>query len=392
MRIRTLGLTNFRNYARLELTMPDRPLLLHGPNAQGKTNLLEAIYVLAAGHSPLTSLDRELIRWQADEDGLPYARVRGEVTKDGRSYEIEVVVEKRVLSNGRERTQKTIRIDRTRKRRSDLAGLLNVVLFVPQDVTLVSGPPSARRRHLDDVLCQLDAAYCTALERYQDALRQRNAALRHLRDGTGDPRQLDPFEETLAGHGVHVTRGRATLIQELSQRADGVHRRLTAGAEQLQLGYQPSLEGTDEDGDDAVAEYRQRLLTGRRREIARGMTLTGPHRDELRFIASDAAHPAGQVDLSTFGSRGQKRTAVLALKLAELEWMKDGGRTPVLLLDEVMAEMDSARRAYLLAQVDGTEQTILTATDPEMFSADFRRRAVLWEVRGGLVLPQSPAS
>jgi DNA replication and repair protein RecF len=387
MRIHYLGLTNFRSYARLELTLPEQPLLIHGPNAQGKTNLLEAIYVLATGHSPLTSLDRELIRWQAEEEGLPYARLRGEVTSEGASREIEIVLEKRALPNGGARTRKTIRIDRAPKRRSDLAGLLSVVLFVPQDVMLVSGSASGRRRHLDDILCQADAAYCSALEQYQKALRQRNAALRYLRERGGDQRQLDPFENVLAHHGVHVTRARQAVIEELSRRAHRLHRELTGAMEQLRIQYRPSLEYPGRAEQEAVASYKRHLFAARRKEIARGMTLSGPHRDELSFIAATPARSTHEIDLGTYGSRGQKRTAVLALKLAELEWMRDSGRTPVLLLDEVMAEMDSARRAHLLAQVDRESQTVLTATDPEMFSAEFRDRAVLWEVKDGLVLP-----
>jgi DNA replication and repair protein RecF len=385
MRIDRLSLTNFRNYSRLELRLPREPLLLHGPNAQGKTNLLEAIYVLATGHSPLTSVDREMIRWQAEDEGLPYARVGGEVTSEAESRQVEIVIEKRELAGGGTRTQKAIRIDGVRKRRADLAGLLNVVLFVPQDVTLVSGSPSGRRRHLDDVLCQADAAYCTALDRYEKAVRQRNAALRHLRERGGDQRQLDPFEDAISRHGVHVTSRRAALVEELSRRADRLQGQLTAGVEKLRLDYQPSLKDRGAAADESVARYREYLVAHRGRDIARGMTLSGPHRDELRFIATSPPRLQRGVDLATYGSRGQMRTAVLALKLAELEWMRESGRSPVLLLDEVMAEMDAARRAYLLAQIDSQTQTLLTATDPEMFSPEFRERAAVWEVREGLV-------
>ena len=146
MHIRYLSLTNFRNYARLELTLPERPLLLYGANAQGKTSLLEAIYLLATGSSPLTSLDRQLIRWEAEEEGLPYARVWAEVVRRDRIQEIEIVLENKPLANGTKRLQKTIRVDRARKRRADLAGQLNVVVFMPQDVELVAGPPAGRRR------------------------------------------------------------------------------------------------------------------------------------------------------------------------------------------------------------------------------------------------------
>ena len=407
MRIRHLSLTNFRNYARLELTLPERPLLLHGPNAQGKTSLLEAVYLLATGSSPLTPLERQLIRWEAKAEGLPYARVWAEVAHRDRAQELEIVLENKPLANGTTRLQKTIRVDRARKRRTDLAGLLNVVLFMPQDVELVAGPPAGRRRYMDDTLCQADGDYCAALEQYTEALRQRNAALRHLRDEGGNPAQLAPFEETLARQGVIVANGRRELIAVLSQRAHHIHQRLTGGAEWLRLEYRPNFDPaappeskyqmglglqpykgppSELGADGLVAAFRQALLTRRGDEIARGMTLTGPHRDELRFVAGSPTQGTHEVDMGDYGSRGQQRTAVLALKLAELAFLRERtGETPVLLLDEVLAELDANRRHYLLAQVDSVELALLTATDPDMFSAEFRERAALWEVRGGIV-------
>jgi len=407
MRIRYLGLTNFRNYARLELALPEQPLLLYGANAQGKTSLLEAIYLLATGSSPLTSLDRQLIKWEAEAEGLPYARVWAEVVRSDRIQEVEVVLEKRPLADGTTRLQKTIRVGRVRKRRADLTGPLNVVLFMPQDVELVAGPPARRRRYLDDTLCQVDRDYCAALERYTAALRQRNATLRHLRDEQGDLAQLAPFEEVLAREGVIVANGRRELVAALSQHAGHIHQQLTGEAEWLRLEYRPNFDpaappalryqmglsmqpyegpppGIEAEG--LVAAFRQALLARRLDEIARGVTLTGPHRDELRFVAGSPAQGTHEVDLGTFGSRGQQRTAVLALKLAELTFLRERtGEAPVLLLDEVLAELDAARRRYLLAQVNSVEQALLTATDPEMFSAEFRERAVTLEVRGGIV-------
>ena len=413
MHIRYLSLTNFRNYARLELTLPERPLLLYGANAQGKTSLLEAVYLLATGSSPLTSLDRQLVRWEAEVEGLPYARVWAEVVGGSRIQELEIILEKKSAANGTMRMQKTIRVDRARKRRADLAGRLNVVLFMPQDVELVSGSPSGRRRYMDSTLCQVDGEYCTALEHYSEALRQRNAALRHLRDEGGDPGQLAPFEEMMANQGVIVANGRRELLAALSQRADRVHQQLTGGAEWLRLEYQPNFDpaappeakyqmglGLHYNGpppevgaEGLVDAFRQALLARRTDEIIRGMTLTGPHRDEMRFVAGRPAQGTHEVDLGTYGSRGQQRTAVLSLKLAELEWMQERtGESPVLLLDEVLAELDAKRKGYLLAQVDAVEQGLLTATDIEMFSTDFRERAVVWAVEGGVVTENEPSS
>jgi DNA replication and repair protein RecF len=406
MRIRYLSLTNFRNYSRLELTLPEQPLLLYGSNAQGKTTLLEAIYLLATGSSPLTALDRQIVKWEAEDEGLPYARVWAEIAHRTRVFEIEIILEKKNLTNGTARLQKTIRVDRARKRRSELAGTLNVVLFMPQDVEIISGSPSGRRRYLNDTLCQVDGVYCDARDRYTEALRQRNAALRHLRDEGGDPSQLEPFEEILASEGVVVASHRRELIAALSQRADRIHQQLTGGTEWLRIDYQPSFdpaappelryqvsmglhyEGPPEgiEDDDLASAFRQALSARRQEEIARGTTMLGPHRDEIRFIAGSPAQGTHEVDLGTYGSRGQQRTTVLSLKLAELEWMKaQTNEVPVLLLDEVLAELDGGRRGYLLSQVRDVEQALLTATDLDMFSTEFRREAALWEVKQGIV-------
>lgn len=408
MRIRYLSLTNFRNYTRLELTLPERPLLIHGANAQGKTSLLEAIYLLATGSSPIASSDRQLIKWQAEAEGLPYARVWAEIERRDRIIELEVVLEKHTLNNGNKRLQKTIRIDRNRKSRSDLTNRLNVVLFMPQNVDLVAGSPSGRRRYLDDTLCQVDERYSAALDRYTKALRQRNAALRHLRDERGDPAQLAPFEDVLARDGVVIADTRRALLETLSQRAHHIHQELTGGTEWLKLEYQPNFDPAappvlryqmgmelskhhaplpQEIGfEELVEAYRRALLERREEEIARGVTVFGPHRDDVLFIAGSPVQGTHEVELGSYGSRGQQRTAVLALKLAELDWMKQQTKeTPVLLFDEVLAELDKARRGYLLERVDGVEQALLTATDPEMFSHKFLEQAALWTVERGIV-------
>ncbi|MGB9776234.1 MAG: DNA replication/repair protein RecF [Anaerolineae bacterium] len=406
MRIRSLSLENFRNYVRMEIEWPDRPVLLVGGNAQGKTSLLEAIYYLATGRSPLTAVDRQLINWAAEREGLSYAHLRTEVVGRHRVREIAIALSITSNANGATRLQKSIRVDRQPRRLRDLAGCLNVVLFLPQDVDLVSGSPAGRRDYLDATLSQVDAAYAAALETYTETLRQRNALLRHLAEEGGDPAQLDPLDERLARSGVAVAQGRRRLIADLSRHAGPLHGELTGGREWLRLEYQPNFDparppaltyqmslALEEPGgpppgisaEDLERAFLQRLRQRRREEIERGMTLTGPHRDEMRFLVGD-------VDLGIFGSRGQQRTAVLALKMAQLAWMQEAtGESPVLLLDEVLAELDGERRALLLSQVDRVEQAILTATDPEMFSPEFRRRAALFQVEGGILRPYDRA-
>ena len=402
MRICSLGLENFRNYARLEQSVPEGAVLICGANAQGKTSLLEALYYLATAHSPLTSSDHQLLNWTAKQEGISYARLQAEVMRGGRIHELSIALALEADARGRSQLKKAIRIDRQKRKRQDMAGELTVVLFLPQDLELVAGPPAGRRRYLDDTLCQVDAAYCAALEVYNNTLRQRNALLRHLAENGGDVTQLEPLDERLAESGVQVSQGRRALVAALAKYATRAHVELSGGHEWLQLVYQPHFDPAQPPGlayqpllglelpsrppdgvssADLVAAFREELLRRRRAEIERGMTLTGPHRDEMRFLV-------GQMDLGTYGSRGQQRTAVLALKMAQLAWMRQvTGDTPVLLLDEVMAELDRRRRACLLAQVDGVEQALLTATDPEMFEADFRRRSTLLWVEGGVIRP-----
>ncbi|MGD2147893.1 MAG: hypothetical protein PVH41_14445, partial [Anaerolineae bacterium] len=266
-------------------------------------------------------------------------------------------------------------------------------------------------RYLDDALCQVDGTYRRALATYSDALRQRNAALRHVRDSRGDPAQLHPFEEELARDGVLITLRRRALIDDLSERVKRTHRRLTGSAEWLRLDYQPNFgsgqapqetlrdrketqgpgrrtgqASPETDVHTLEGRYRQALAAHRQEEIMRGATVVGPHRDEMRFSAGSPTLGTHEVDLGTYGSRGQQRTAVLSLKIAELAWMLDETlESPVLLLDEVLAELDQRRRALLLEQVSSVEQAILTATDLDMFSSDFLGRAAVWEVSGGIV-------
>jgi len=398
MHIRSLSLRQFRTYNRLELDLPAAPILLLGANAQGKTSLLEAMAFLALGASPLTGTDQHVIHWNAVDAEMPFAHIRAEVVHAGRTETLEIALERKHLTNGTWRMQKSIRIDQRAVRRADLAGHLNIVLFLPEDLALVHGSPSGRRRYLDNLLSQIYPTYVDVLTVYQKAVSRRNALLRHLREHGGDPLQLAPLEERIVRAGVTVSLYRKQVLRELSDQIDRLHRDLTGGEAWLQLQYAPSIESIHqptaapgaEPVSDAPAEelldvdvlyeaYRRQLATRRQVEIQRGMTLVGPHRDEVRFISNGR-------DMGTFGSRGQQRTAVLALHLAELNWLKAiTGESPVLLLDEVLAELDRARRNYLLELLDSVEQTVLATTDAEMFPDSFRERVTTYQVAEGIV-------
>ncbi len=400
MRITHLSLTNFRNYARLEMPFPEGMIVLYGDNAQGKTSLLEAVYYLATSRSPYTASDRQLINWLAEDETLPFARLVAEAqTREGRKrIELTLVMER---SGAVMRLRKEIRINGISRRTMDLLGQIRVVLFLPRDMALVEGTPSERRRYLDITLCQTDTEYCRALAQYNKVLTQRNALLRQLqergrRSGT---EEMSFWDDQLAQHGAALVAGRYRLVRELEKRAQSVHHELSGEEEYLRLRYEPGFDAGDtpegqmsfaaEDlGTDALPRLPRREIAVRFRamldalrptDIRRGITTIGPQRDEVRFIVN--GH-----DLGMYGSRGQNRTAVLATKLAELAWMREQtGEWPVLLLDEVAAELDPARRAYLLNAIRGAEQVMLTTAEPYLLDDESLRGAAHWNVRGGTI-------
>jgi len=388
VRLVRLSLTNFRNFARLTLDFSKPITLLQGGNAQGKTNLLEAIYYLATSRSPRANTDREVVNWLAFEEPLPFARLVADVMRGDSPLRLEITLVQRANQGGSApRFSKQIRINGVNKRALDLVGCLPVVLFLPRDIHLVTGPPAGRRRYLNVTLCQMDATYCRALAQYEHVLAQRNALLRELRerDRGEEEERLRFWDERLVRLGGQLTVRRAALVAALDEEARRRHRELSGGRERLRLRYvsgitddlsmrgrQLVLEGVEPppvDTEEMVALFRERLRAMRGREIAAGVSLLGPHRDEMRFLI-------GGRDLRAYGSRGQQRTAALALKLAEVAVMsRELGEPPLLLLDDIMSELDETRRRALLALLTSVPQAIITATDWEDFSPTFRAQA-----------------
>jgi DNA replication and repair protein RecF len=295
------------------------------------------------------------------------------------------------------RLRKEVLINGVKRRVGDLSGQINVVLFLPQDLTLIEGSPSDRRRYLDLALGQVDPTYAFALAEYNKVLTQRNALLKQLQDRGGPDSQLEFWDERLCEHGALIFSARAAALADLETLASALHRDLTRGADGLRLAYHPAYDpaaapegqlGLPLDvpvhrvglpATEVQAGLRDKLRATRAEEIARGQTLSGPHRDEVRFLANG-------IDLGTYGSRGQARTAVLALKLAEVEWMRvKTGEWPVLLLDEVLAELDVNRRRELLARLGAAQQCVLTTTDLSLFPPEFVAGATVWQVEGGRI-------
>jgi DNA replication and repair protein RecF len=394
-----LSLTNFRNFARLDIDVPRGPVLLVGANGQGKTSLLEAIYFLATFSSFHADHDRQMINFLTVRETLVVGRIVAVYTSDQHQHRMEArIIQEANGMNGSTRVRKEALVDNLKVKISEAVGIFNAVLFLPQMVRIIEGPPDERRRFLNLAISQVSIHYHQALTDYMQALGQRNALLKQLNEFGGDANQLEFWDRLVATHGALLIQARIAAIQELERSAARIHRELTRGAGVLRLAYQPAYDPlpippkqyalpldapVDRSGlaIDKIEEGFLRALAGCRSEdIGRGMTTIGPHRDELRFVESG-------IDLGVYGSRGQVRTAMLALKFAEVEWMQEKtGRSPVLLLDEALAELDPVRRGDLLERLAKCEQMLLTTTDLELFSPDFIKSTRLWQVQDGRVV------
>jgi DNA replication and repair protein RecF len=401
MHLNRLSLTNFRTFSRLDLDIPREILLLVGGNAQGKTTLLEAIYFLSTFTSFHASSDRQLINFTLPENALTVGRIVGEFSRQDSDHRLEVrLIREPNGTNGNTRFRKEVLLDGVKRKINQVVGQLNAVIFLPQMARIIEEGPSERRRYLDMVISQVSPRYVQHLSDYSATLTQRNALLKQLAERGGDLDQLAVWDGMLARHGAFIMKERIRTIRELEEEAKSLHYDLTDGKEVLRLDYQPAYDPiavtngqmalpvstvADRSGID-IKEIENGMLTAlrklQREEIARGSTTIGPHRDELRFLSN-------QVDLGDYGSRGQGRTALLALKLAEVNWLKQRtGEWPVLLLDEIMSELDTTRRSDLLASLSECDQAILTSADLSMFKPDFVQTHHIWRVEGGMIHPE----
>jgi DNA replication and repair protein RecF len=396
MHITHLSLTDFRNFSRLDVDVPDGATLLLGDNAQGKTSLLEAIYYLAAFTSFHANSDRELVNFIAGKNPLAVGRIVADYVRGGKSHRLEVrLIQEKNGRNGSTRMRKEILLDGAKRRASEVIGHFNAVLFLPQMLQVIEGSPSGRRRFFDLLLSQTIPNYAAALSTYNKAISQRNALLKLLSERGGDPTQLAFWDEKITLNGALLIKARIHAIHEIESLSALTHSELTRGVEVLRLAYHPAyepfpqqpgqfalpldapLDRTGISQSEIAAGFQAALNEKRSEEIARGLTTIGPHRDEVRFLANG-------IDLGTYGSRGQVRTAMLAVKMAEVAWMKEKtGHWPVLLLDEVLAELDPQRRADLLGRLAQAEQALLTTTDVDLFTEAFVQNAQQWHIQGG---------
>jgi len=395
-----LSLSNYRAFTRLDLDMPRRVVVLVGANAQGKTSLLEAIYYLATFTSFHASSDRQLINFVATGENLSVARIVAEYYRAGRSHHLEVRLILENGGNGGTRLRKEILLDGVKRTANAAMGHFTAVIFLPQMMRILENGPEERRRYLNLALSQAIPGYAEALSEYAQAVTQRNALLKQLSERGGDTDQLCYWDELLAGRGAIIIHARIAALQEMEKLAGRIHQRLTHGEEVLRLLYQPAFdplpapangqiglpmrqvqaERTGFSKEQIRISFLDRLGQVRGEEIGRGMTVLGPHRDELRFVSNG-------VDLGDFGSRGQVRTTLMSLKLAEVSWLKEKtGQWPVLLLDEILAELDLQRRADLLSAVAESEQVVVTASDLNMFEKNFVEESTVWSINAGNIV------
>lgn len=378
-----LQLANYRNYARVALKL-DRGLnIFVGENAQGKSNLLEAIYLLSTLRSSRASNDADLVRRDLLNSDFPVARLACEVERSAGNLQLEVAVVGRTTDSSH-RAGKRVRVNGVPKRASDAVGQLAAVLFSTLDIEIVAGPPLMRRRYLDMMISQVDRGYLRAMQRYAKVLQQRNSLLKRIQAREASAGELNFWDQELAHAGGVIMQARADALGHIVPQAAFQMERLSDGLEELQMTYKPSMGGTTEtDSPIDETEWTARMLKAlanlRAREIGAGATLVGPHRDDV-LVEIDAM-PA-----DSFASRAQQRTAALSMRLAEASYLRRAlGDDPVVLLDDVLSELDARRRRGVLEFFDSFQQTIVTTADPDRLRDVMTRAAGRFVVSAGTI-------
>ncbi len=388
MRLCRLQLFDYRNFHRLDIELPEPSALFIGDNAQGKSNLLEAVYLLATMRGLRVETDVQLIHHDSLNDVLPAARVIGEAQTLGGALKIEVAVVARPGARG-PIAGKTVKVNGVSKRMSDAVGRLTAVLFSADDLQMVEGSPSLRRRYIDMMLMQVDQQYSAARSRFERVLMQRNHLLKRIRDGEAQAEELRFWDDELSKDGGLIVQRRATALAEIAVMAAEFHS-LLAAHERLEIRYQPRIDSPRADlaatPAEEVAEcFTAALRRGLTNDIGAGMTLQGPHRDDVFFGLND-------LSAAGYASRAQQRTIALSLRLAEAQLLlRRRGEAPVLLLDDVLSEMDASRRQAVLAAVHNVEQMLITGADWDRFPPEFTSRAACFAVEEGNVRPLTVA-
>ena len=369
MRLEELDLAGFRAYGELQARFGDGPQLIWGPNAAGKTSLLEAIVILARGSSHRAGSDAELIRWGAD-----VARIVGRAGDTS----LEVVLVRSGSEAAAQGGRKRIRVNGVARRAAALRERLRVVLFAPEDMLLVVGPPGLRRSAIDQLAAAAIPGYAAELSTYGRALQQRNGLLRAIREEAASRDELRYWDRPFLDAGAAVVDGRLALLARLASPLAEAH--VEIAPEEAAAGplrFDAVTNAPAASGETARDALARRLAETAEKEIWNGTTLVGPHRDDAAF------RMAGR-NLADFASRGQQRTAILALKLAELDLLTAiDGHPPLLLLDDVFSELDPARRSHLVRRIAALPQAFVTTTTPDDLDPALRAAATAWQVAAG---------
>ena len=357
MTIQTLELNNFRNYEYLQINFDDRTNILFGQNGQGKTNILESVYLSGTTKSHRGAKDREMIRFDQNE-----AHVKAVIEKEHKQYQIDIHLKKNKT--------KGIAVNKNPIRRaSDLFGILNVIVFSPEDLSIIKNGPRERRRFLDSELCQIDKIYLHDLSMYNKILNQRNQLLKdiHFRPELKDT--LDVWNMQILEYGTKIIRARELFINRINDIVKPIHHHISGNKEHLIVQYEKNV---------SAEMYEARLEESLSKDIQYGQTNIGPHKDDLCFESEG-------IDMRKYGSQGQQRTCALSLKLAEIELVKkEIHDMPVLLLDDVLSELDSERQNLLLEHIQKI-QTIITCTGMDEFVKNRFQVDKIYQVAGGNV-------
>ena len=378
MQVTRLELSDFRNYATLQWEPAPGLNLIVGPNAQGKTNILEALYTLATTKSHRARRDTDLVRFGADA-----ARIVADVSREGQG---DALLEMAIAAaGGAGGEKKIVKVNHGKQPRvTDLIGNFNAVLFSATDLDIVRGEPEDRRRFLNYEIAQVSPRYVLALAAYKRALEQRNRLLKDVKYGATGIESLDVWTTQIIEHGAKIIERRRAYLEKLAIHAATVHGELTGGGESLTLEYLPSfpLNATIVTAEDAALAFKEALANLRREELQRGATLLGPQRDDLLFKVGSS--PETAIDVKIFGSQGQQRTAALSLRLAERRLIEEMvGEPPVVLLDDVLSDLDEHRRAEIFTLALSGGQTFLTTTDLKAMPPEMIAQARVWQVKSG---------
>ncbi len=387
MYLKTLSLTNFRSFQKLDVNLPQGTILIEGNNAQGKTTILEAIYFLSTFTSLHTHSDRELINFIESKNPLAVSRIKAEfVTNHEISHEIEVRLIQQQNNLSAPSLRKEVLIDGAKKRASQTIGLFSAVFFIPQMMRILDGSPSERRRYIDMAIAQTNPYYAPFLNQYNKLLTRKNATLKQINQSHGkNSDQLTYWNEQLSQIGAKILFSRNKAIDQIKPIAQTIFKDLTDQKEDFNIQYIPALDNASPKPEwiENEEQIQQNLLNlyqkNQKQEIYRGVTFIGPHRDEIAFFSNN-------LDLGKYGSRGQMRTTMLTLKMTEIEWIHQStGHMPVLLLDEVLAELDKTRRDKLTESLKNFDQALLTTSEKEQFSDQFLSNTTTWTIHQGML-------